>query len=55
MYVVQWQQRTDSDKNKFQLKGRFKSANGGGIPIGAINVPRGSVVVTAGGRTLVEA
>jgi cell surface protein SprA len=44
----------DSDKNKFQLKGRFKSANGGGIPIGAINVPRGSVVVTAGGRTLVE-
>jgi cell surface protein SprA len=44
----------DSDKNKFQLKGRFKSASGGGIPIGAINVPRGSVVVTAGGRTLVE-
>jgi cell surface protein SprA len=44
----------DSDKNKFQLKGRFKSTSGGGIPIGAINVPRGSVVVTAGGRTLVE-
>jgi hypothetical protein len=27
---------------------------GDGIPIGAFNVPRGSVVVTAGGRILVE-
>lgn len=44
----------DSDKNKFQLKGRFKSTGGDGIPIGAFNVPRGSVVVTAGGRILAE-
>jgi cell surface protein SprA len=44
----------DASRNKFQLKGRFKSAGGDGIPIGAINVPRGSVVVTAGGRVLVE-
>lgn len=44
----------DSEKNKFQLKGRFKSTGGEGIPIGAFNVPRGSVVVTAGGRVLVE-
>ncbi|RTY90058.1 cell surface protein SprA [Flavobacterium sp. GT3R68] len=44
----------DSDKNKFQLKGKFKSSGGDGIPIGAFNVPRGSVVVTAGGRVLVE-
>ncbi|HEX8270085.1 MAG TPA: cell surface protein SprA [Flavobacterium sp.] len=44
----------DSEKNKFQLKGRFKSTGGDGIPIGAFNVPRGSVVVTAGGRVLVE-
>ncbi|MFY8009387.1 MAG: cell surface protein SprA, partial [Flavobacterium sp.] len=44
----------DADKNKFQLKGRFKSAGGDGIPIGAYNVPRGSVVVTAGGRVLQE-
>ncbi|RZJ27651.1 MAG: cell surface protein SprA, partial [Flavobacterium sp.] len=44
----------DSQKNKFQLKGRFKSTGGDGIPIGAFNVPRGSVVVTAGGRILVE-
>nr|WP_083702117.1 cell surface protein SprA [Mangrovimonas sp. DI 80] len=44
----------ESEKNKFQLKGRFKSSGGDGIPLGAFNVPRGSVVVTAGGRVLVE-
>ncbi|WP_411894293.1 cell surface protein SprA [Winogradskyella sp. A2] len=45
----------DAEKNKFQIKGRFKSSgSGGGIPIGAFNVPRGSVRVTAGGRLLVE-
>ncbi|APY08721.1 cell surface protein SprA [Winogradskyella sp. J14-2] len=45
----------ESEKNKFQIKGRFKSSGGdGGIPIGAFNVPRGSVRVTAGGRVLVE-
>jgi cell surface protein SprA len=44
----------DSDKNKFQLRGKFKSSGGDGIPIGAFNVPKGSVVVTAGGRVLVE-
>ena len=44
----------DSEKNKFQLRGKFKSSGGDGIPIGAFNVPRGSVVVTAGGRVLVE-
>jgi cell surface protein SprA len=44
----------ESAKNKFQLRGRFKSAGGDGISIGAFNVPQGSVVVTAGGRTLVE-
>ncbi|WP_299127397.1 cell surface protein SprA [uncultured Winogradskyella sp.] len=45
----------EAKKNKFQIKGRFKSSGGdGGIPIGAFNVPRGSVRVTAGGRVLVE-
>jgi cell surface protein SprA len=44
----------DSDKNKFLLRGKYKSSGGDGIPIGAFNVPRGSVVVTAGGRVLVE-
>ena len=41
-------------KNKFVLKGRYKTAGGGGIPIGGFNIPRGSVTVVAGGRTLVE-
>ena len=44
----------ESEKNKFQLRGKFKSSSGDGIPIGAFNVPKGSVVVTAGGRRLVE-
>ncbi|MDI1306838.1 MAG: cell surface protein SprA, partial [bacterium] len=44
----------DSDKIKFLLRGKYKSTGGDGIPIGAFNVPRGSVVVTAGGRVLVE-
>ena len=44
----------DAEKNRFRLKGRYKSEGTGGIPIGAFNVPRGSVRVTAGGRTLQE-
>ncbi|MBN2867649.1 MAG: cell surface protein SprA, partial [Flavobacteriaceae bacterium] len=44
----------ESEKNKFQIKGRYKSSGGDGIPIGGFNVPRGSVRVQAGGRLLVE-
>ena len=44
----------DSDKNKFLLRGKYKSSGNDGIPIGAFNVPQGSVVVTAAGRVLVE-
>ena len=44
----------DSEKNKFQIRGRYKSSGGSGIPLGAFNVPRGSVRVSAGGRLLVE-
>ncbi len=42
------------DRDKFFLKGYFKSETSRGIPLGAFNIPRGSVRVTAGGRTLVE-
>jgi cell surface protein SprA len=42
------------NKDKFLLKGYFKSNDAGGIPLNAYNVPRGSVTVTAGGRQLVE-
>ncbi|WP_411030083.1 cell surface protein SprA [Spongiimicrobium sp. 3-5] len=44
----------DAEKNRFLLKGRYKSEGSNGIPIGAFNVPRGSVRVTAGGRQLQE-
>lgn len=44
----------DSEKNKFQLKGKFKSTSGEGIAIGAFNVPQGSVTVSSGGRILIE-
>jgi cell surface protein SprA len=47
-------EQQESEKNKFQLKGSYKSTGADGIPIGAFNVPQGSVTVTAGGRTLVE-
>lgn len=44
-----------SEKNKFSLVGRYKgSATGNEIRLNAMNIPRGSVVVTAGGRTLIE-
>jgi cell surface protein SprA len=44
----------ESEKNKFLLRGRFTSTGGDGISVGAFNLPQGSVVVTAGGRILVE-
>ena len=47
-------EQLESEKNKFQLKGTYKSTGADGIPIGAFNIPPGSVTVTAGGRTLVE-
>lgn len=43
-----------SDKNKFSLVGEYKSSSGSEIRLNAMNVPRGSVTVTAGGATLVE-
>ena len=47
-------EQQQAEKNKFQLRGRYKSSNVEGIPIGAFNVPQGSVTVTAGGRVLQE-
>ncbi|MEB3076187.1 cell surface protein SprA [Capnocytophaga gingivalis] len=44
----------DAERNKFTLKGRYKSKGGRGISLGAYNVPRGSVRVTVGGRILQE-
>ncbi len=43
-----------SEKNKFRLVGEYKASSGSEIKLNAMNVPRGSVTVTAGGVTLVE-
>ena len=43
-----------TEKNKFHLTGKYKGTNGSEIRLGAMNIPRGSVTVTAGGATLIE-
>ncbi len=46
--------RQIAEKNKFKLKGRYKSSGGGEIVLNAINIPQGSVSVTSGAQKLVE-
>ncbi len=46
--------RQFADKNKFILTGEYQASSGSQIRLNAMNVPRGSVIVTAGGRQLVE-
>ncbi len=43
-----------SEKNKFRIVGEYKSTSGSEIRLNAMNVPRGSVTVTAGGAVLTE-
>lgn len=43
-----------SEKNKFTIEGEYKASGGSEIRLNAMNVPRGSVRVTAGGATLQE-
>lgn len=43
-----------AEKNKFRLKGEYRASSGAEIRLEAMNVPQGSVVVTAGGVTLTE-
>jgi cell surface protein SprA len=42
------------EKNKFSLRGTYQSSSGSDIPLNAINIPQGSVKVTAGGVPLRE-
>ncbi len=42
------------ERNRWFLEGTFQSASGAEIPLNAMNVPPGSVVVTAGGVPLTE-
>lgn len=41
-------------KNKFLIEGLYKSSSGSEISLNALNVPKGSVKVTAGGMPLTE-
>lgn len=43
-----------AEKNKFLLAGTYSSSSSSEIMLNAMNVPEGSVKVTAGGRVLVE-
>jgi len=43
-----------AEKNKFIIAGSYKSSSSSEIMLNAMNVPQGSVVVTAGGRQLTE-
>lgn len=43
-----------AEKNKFLLSGRYRSASSSEIRLNAMNIPQGSVVVTAGGMQLIE-
>jgi cell surface protein SprA len=42
------------DKNRFLIEGMYKSQSGADISLNALNVPQGSVKVTAGGVPLTE-
>lgn len=46
--------RQFADKNKFSFEGEYQAAGGATIRLQAMNVPRGSVIVTAGGAQLTE-
>lgn len=46
--------RRIAEKDKFYLSGQFPGSADNVINLGSYNIPRGSVVVTAGGATLVE-
>ncbi len=42
------------EKNRYSIKGTYKSASGSEISLNALNIPEGSVVVSAGGVVLRE-
>ncbi|MBK9282913.1 MAG: cell surface protein SprA [Sphingobacteriaceae bacterium] len=42
------------EKNRYKIKGSYRSASGSEIALNALNIPQGAVVVTANGVALVE-
>ncbi|MGQ8337343.1 T9SS outer membrane translocon Sov/SprA [Sunxiuqinia sp. A32] len=51
---TQTQAEQDAEHNKYILKGSYKGSSSSEIALGTLNVARGSVKVTAGGRELIE-
>ncbi|MEX0597667.1 MAG: cell surface protein SprA, partial [Candidatus Paceibacterota bacterium] len=51
---TKWMAEQDATHNKFFLKGTFKGTSSNEISLNALNVPQGSVVVTANGTRLTE-
>jgi cell surface protein SprA len=52
---IKWVAQQSPQLNRYIFRGASRSAGGGGdIPLGAFNVPPGSVTVSAGGQTLRE-
>jgi cell surface protein SprA len=43
-----------ANKNRYKLKGSYQSSSNSDISLNAVNIPAGSVVVTAGGAPLTE-
>jgi cell surface protein SprA len=44
----------NQEKNRFKIKGTYRSSSGSEIALNALNIPQGAVVVTANGVGLVE-
>lgn len=42
------------NKNRFKIKGNYRSSSGSEIALNALNIPQGAVVVTANGVPLIE-
>ncbi|MES2513707.1 MAG: cell surface protein SprA [Bacteroidota bacterium] len=42
------------EKNRYKIKGQYKSASGAEISLNALNIPQGAVQVTANGQALTE-
>jgi cell surface protein SprA len=42
------------NKNRFKIKGTYRSSSGSDIALNALNIPQGAVVVTANGVPLIE-
>src|SRR5690606_8414351 len=42
------------EKNRYRIKGQYRSSSGSEIALNTINIPQGAVVVTANGMNLVE-